>query len=217
MHWVYRVSYPAVYAFYFILCRWQIKGKENVPKEGPLLVVANHMTNHDPPLLSVSLGRYVVFMAKEGLFRSRLGGYFMRGLGTFPVRRNGVQREALRTAQQVLADGYALAVFPEGMRSRTHKLRRAFPGAALIALQTGVPVLPVAITGTEAVKGINWLRRPRLTVTFGQPFCLLPTNGKTGRGECAEYIMERIAELLPAGYRGVYTGVGVENNYDSKD
>lgn len=204
MHWVYRVSYPAVCAFYFILCRWQIKGKENVPKAGPLLVVANHMTNHDPPLLSVSLGRYVVFMAKDNLFRSRLGGYFMRGLGTFPIRRNGVQRESLRAAQQVLADGHALGIFPEGMRSRTGKLNRAFPGAALIALQTGVPILPVAIIGTENVKGMNWLRRPRLTVTFGKPFRPPPATGKTGRDECAELIMERIAELLPVDYRGVY-------------
>ena len=210
MHWVYRVSYPVVWALIFLLSRWQIRGKENVPREGPLLVVANHMTNLDPPLLSVSLGRYVVFMAKEGLFRHKLTGYFVRGLGAIPLRRNGIQREALVAAEKVLADGYALAVFPEGMRSRSHKLRRAFPGAASIALQTGVPVLPVAITGTEAVRGMAWLRRPQLTVTFGQPFCLPLTDNKTGRGECAEYIMERIAELLPENYRGVYANVEAE-------
>jgi 1-acyl-sn-glycerol-3-phosphate acyltransferase len=207
VHWVYRVSYPVVWTLIFLLSRWQIRGRENVPREGPLMVVANHMTNLDPPLLSVSLGRYVVFMAKEGLFRSRLAGYFIRGLGAIPLRRNGIQREALAAAEKVLADGYALAVFPEGMRSRTHKLRHAFPGAALIALQTGVPILPAAITGTEAVRGMAWLRRPRLTVTFGQPFCLSPTNGKRDRDECAEYIMQRIAELLPENYRGAYAGV----------
>lgn len=194
----------------FLLSCWEVKGKENVPREGPLLVVANHMTNLDPPLLSVSLGRYAMFMAKDGLFRSKLASYFIRGLGAFPVYRDGMQREALLAAEQVLNSGYALCIFPEGMRSRTGQLRQAFPGSALIAIRTGAPVLPVAITGTEAIKGMVWLRRPRLTVTFGKPFHLPPPGGNNNRDKCAEYMMERIAELLPPGYRGVYAQTGTE-------
>ena len=194
----------------FLLSRWEVRGKENVPREGPLLVVANHMTNIDPPLLSVSLGRYAMFMAKEGLFRTRLSNYFVRGLGGFPVRRERMQREVLIAAEQVLNSNYALCIFPEGMRSRTGRLRQAFPGAAMIALRTGVPVLPAAITGTETVKGMVWLRRPRLTVTFGQPFHLPPPGVDGNRDKIAEYMMERIAELLPLEYRGVYSYVGTE-------
>ena len=195
----------------FLLSRWEVKGKENVPREGPFLVVANHMTNIDPPLLSVSLGRYAMFMAKEGLFRSKLSSYFMHGLGAFPVYQDRMQREVLLAAEQVLNNGYALCIFPEGMRSRTGQLRQAFPGSATIALRTGVPVLPAAITGTEAVKGMVWLRRPRLTVTFGQPFHLPPPGGNNkNRDKCAGYMMERIAELLPPEYRGVYEHVGTE-------
>ena len=78
----------------FLLSRWEIRGKENVPREGPLIVVANHMTNLDPPLLSVGLGRYAMFMAKEGLFQTKLSSYFMRGLGAFPVNGEKVQKEA---------------------------------------------------------------------------------------------------------------------------
>ena len=210
VHWIYRVSNPTVRMLLFLFSRWEVKGKENVPREGPLLVVANHMTNIDPPLLSVSLGRYAMFMAKEGLFRTRLSNYFVRGLGGFPVRRERMQREVLIAAEQVLNSNYALCIFPEGMRSRTGRLRQAFPGAAMIALRTGVPVLPAAITGTETVKGMVWLRRPRLTVTFGQPFHLPPPGVDGNRDKIAEYMMERIAELLPLEYRGVYSYVGTE-------
>jgi 1-acyl-sn-glycerol-3-phosphate acyltransferase len=194
----------------FLLSRWEVRGKENVPREGPLIVVANHMTNIDPPLLSVSLGRYGVFMAKEGLFRSRLSSYFIRGLGAFPVSRDRMRRETLLAAEEVLKNNYVLCIFPEGMRSRTAQMRQAFSGSALIALRTGVPVLPAAITGTETIKGMNWLRRPRLTVTFGQPFHLPPPGRNNHRDRSAEYMMERVAELLPPEYRGVYSYIGTE-------
>jgi 1-acyl-sn-glycerol-3-phosphate acyltransferase len=210
MHWIYRVCRPVVWVLLFLLSRWEIRGKENVPREGPLIVVANHMTNLDPPLLSVSLGRYAVFMAKEGLFRTKLSSYFISRLGAFPVYKDRMQREALLAAEQVLNRGYALCIFPEGMRSRTGQLRQAFPGPAMIALRMGVPVLPAAITGTEMVKGMAWFRRPRLTVTFGRPFYLPPPGGNNNRDKCAEYIMERIAELLPPKYRGVYADVRTE-------
>jgi 1-acyl-sn-glycerol-3-phosphate acyltransferase len=194
----------------FLFSRWEVKGKENVPREGSFLVIANHMTNLDPPLLSVSLGRYVIFMAKEGLFKSKFSDYFIRGLGAFPVFREKMQREALLAAEQVLNSGYVLCIFPEGMRSRIGQLRQAFPGSAMIAMRTGVPVLPVAITGTEAVKGTVWLQRPRLTITFGRPFHLPPPGSNKSRDKCTEYMMERIAELLPLEYRGVYAYVGTE-------
>jgi len=188
----------------FLLSRWRVEGKENVPCQGPILVVANHMTMVDPPLLSVSLGRYAVFMGKEELFRSRLGGYFMSGLGVFPVRRGRIDRATLRLSERILAAGHALAMFPEGVRSRNHKLQRAFPGSAVIALRTGVPIVPAAITGTETIGGLGWLRRPTLTVNFGRPFQLPPASGKADRQASTDYIMERIAELLPPEYRGVY-------------
>ncbi len=210
VHWIYRVSNPAVRMMLFLLSRWEVKGKENVPREGPFIVISNHMTNLDPPLLSVSLGRYGVFMAKEGLFHSRLSSYFIRGLGAFSVSRDRMRRETLLAAEEVLRNNYALCIFPEGMRSRNGQMRQAFTGSALIALRTGVPVLPAAITGTETVKGMNWLRRPRLTVTFGHPFHLPPPGGNNHRDKSAEYMMERVAELLPPEYRGVYSYIATD-------
>jgi len=173
-------------------------------------VVANHLNLADPPLLGVSLDRKVIFMAKEELFRSSVGAYFVSGLGAFPVHRGRLDRQALRRSQQVLADGLALAMFPEATRSRSARLKKAMPGSALIACRSGVPVLPVGIIGTEQIKGRDWFfRRPRLTINVGQPFSLPPVDGKLTREKLVEYtelIMRRIAGLLPPQYRGVYAG-----------
>ncbi|MBA7507369.1 Bifunctional protein Aas [subsurface metagenome] len=195
-----------------LLTRWRVRGRENVPSQGPLLVVANHLNLADPPLLWVSLGRKALFMAKEELFRFRFSGYFIRGFGAFPVHRGQLDRKALRQAEQVLANGMALITFPEGTRSKSGQLQPAFSGSALIALHSGVPILPVGIAGTERIKGVAWLlRRPRIAVNIGQPFHLPPASSKLTKVELARltnYMMGRIAELLPQEYRGNYAEQG---------
>lgn len=197
----------------FLLTRYLVRGKENVPKDGPLLIVSNHLSWADQFLLSVSLSRKIVFMAKAELFQSRLIRYLAKGFGAFPVRRGGIlDRSAVRQANQVLESGQALLMFPEGTRGKA-KLKPAFPGSALIALHNNVPILPVGITGMEHadVKGLLWhLRhRPRVTVNIGRPFYLPPLGDKdkVTKAELvklANYMMEQIAELLPNEYRGHY-------------
>ena len=204
--WIYRVCVPPVCLFLRLMCRWEVRGRENVPPAGPLLVVANHITNLDPPLLALSLGRYAVFMAKQELFRSRLGAYFMPRLGTFPVDRARVSRRLLHLAEEVLAAGHVLVIFPEGQRNRDGRLRRALPGAAMVAARTGVPILPAAITGTEAFRLRRPLARPRVVVTFGKPFHLPAGSTRADRAAQTACIMENIARLLPPAYRGVYGG-----------
>lgn len=149
-------------------------------------------------------------MAKEELFRSKLASYFMSSLRSFPVSKGRLDRKALRRAMQVLADGLVLVIFPEGMRSRGGRLRAAFPGAALIALRSGVPIIPVGITGTEKLKGLAWLwHRPEVTVNIGPPFSLPSASSKLTKVELSrltDVIMGRIAELLPVEYRGHYGG-----------
>jgi 1-acyl-sn-glycerol-3-phosphate acyltransferase len=190
-----------------LLTRWEVRGKENIPRQGAVLVVANHLNLADPPLLGVSLGRRMMFMAKEELFRSRLSAYFVSSFGAFPVHRGKRDRQAIRQAQQVLADGLALIMFPEAKRSKDARLQRAYPGSALIAMRGGAPILPVGIIGTEKIKGLAWIfRRPRIIVNIGHPFYLSAGNKLTraGLAENTSFIMERIAELLPPKYRGVY-------------
>ena len=212
MPWFYYVARLMVRVWLRFFTRWQVKGRENVPSQGPLLIVANHVNLVDVPLLNVSLDRRAIFMAKKELFHFRLIGYFIGSLGAFPVHRGQLDRKALRQANRLLADGQALIVFPEGTRSRSGRLRYAFPGTALIALRSGAPILPVGIIGTEKIKGIAWiLRRPRVTVNFGHPFHLPPVDGKLSKTELAEStncMMKHIAELLPVEYRGNYAEQG---------
>jgi 1-acyl-sn-glycerol-3-phosphate acyltransferase len=205
MSWLYYLGHWSVRLFLFLFTRFEIRGKENVPRRGAVLVSANHLSLMDPPVVGVSLGRTIIFMAKEELFRSRFSGYFISRFGAFPVHRGRVDREALRQAELVLSRGRVLVMFPEGSRGQGH-LREGFTGAAMIATRSKVPVLPIGITGTEAIKGWGWmLRRPRITVNIGRPF-ELPAPGGLGRREDLErhtkMIMDRIAELLPAPYLG---------------
>ena len=198
-----------------LLTRWRVRGRDNVLSQGPLLIVANHLNLADPPLLGVSLGRKVIFMAKKELFYSRVIGYFIRGFGSFPVHRGQLDRKALRQAEQLLAQGLALVMFPEGKRSKNAQLQPGFSGSALIAWHSGAPILPVGISGTERIKGAGWLlRRPQITVNIGRPFYLPPVSSKLTKLKLAEhtdFIMERIAELLPTEYRGNYAGARHEN------
>ena len=208
MPWYYHVVGGIVKLLLRLLTRWRVEGGENVPRQGPLLVVANHLHLVDPPLLGVSLNRRLVFVAKEELFRSRLTAYLLRRLGAFPVRRGRPSRKALRQAEQFLDEGLAVVVFPEGARSHGGQLRPAFPGAVLMAVRNGVPVLPVGLTGTEKLKGPGWvLRRPGITVSIGCPFHLPPASGRLTRVELdrqADFVMRRIAGLLPVEYQGDY-------------
>ncbi len=212
MSWFYYVASATMKTLLRLLTRWEVRGKENIPRQGPLLVVANHLNLADPPLVSVSLGRKAIFMAKEELFRSKFSGYFIRGFGAFPINRGRLDRKALSQAEKLLADGWALVMFPEGARSKNTQLQPAFPGSALVAIHSCAPILPVGISGTESIKGIGWLlRRPRLTVNIGPAFHLPPLNSRVTKEELAQFtslIMGHIAELLPSEYRGHYAKQG---------
>lgn len=214
IRWFYYIARFWVRVGLFIGTRWQVKGRENVPPEGPLLIIANHLNLVDPPLVSVSINRKTMFMAKEELFRHKFFSYFIRGFGAFPVRRNQADREALRQSLKVLADGSALVIFPESTRSATGQMQPAFAGSALIALRSGAPILPIGIIGTEKLKGKLWpFRRHRVTVNIGKPFHLPADGNKTNSAELArltDYIMKRIADLLPVTYHGHYVKEGIK-------
>src|SRR5512134_2313143 len=99
---LYHIGRWAVRLFFFLFTRFEVRGRENVPRNGGVLVSANHLSLADPPVVGVSLGRATYFMAKEELFRSRLSGYFVSRFGAFPVHRGRLDREALRQAERVL-------------------------------------------------------------------------------------------------------------------
>ncbi|MFC1917943.1 lysophospholipid acyltransferase family protein [Chloroflexota bacterium] len=214
MHWIYYAARIVTGTILLLLTRWQVTGQENVPKDGPLLIVSNHLSLADPLILGASFKRKLIFMAKEELFQTKLSSYFIRNLGAFPVKRGGFNRKTITEAADCLKKGMALVVFPEGQRSRDYQLQPAFPGSALLASRLGVPILPVGMTGTEAIKGLGWcLRRPRIKINIGPVFSP-PQQQKLDRAkllQCTNEIMEHIAALLPTAYRGIYNGKAGKN------
>jgi 1-acyl-sn-glycerol-3-phosphate acyltransferase len=207
--WLYDSVRLIVRILLFLLTSWQVNGNENIPKQGALIIVANHLNLADPFLLGASINRRVVFLAKEELFHNPLSRYVVSSLGAIPVYRGQMARGVLHQTVQILAHDQALALFPEGARSRSGQMKRAFPGAALIASRSRVPVLPVGISGTEKIRGVAWfLHRPRITMNIGHPFYLEEGSDKRTTKELTEYtdsIMRNIAELLPLEYRGYYS------------
>jgi len=196
------------------LLRWcthsEIYGLENAPEGGPLLVVINHMAHFDAPLAAAYLPFEVEGMGLSDLWEVPLTGQLLEFYGVIKVHRDQFDREVLRQALGVLAEGKALLLAPEARQSPSHTLERGRRGAAYLALRSGAPVLPIGVTGTETVyKTVAKLRRPHMTATIGKPFHLL---GPLARGEARQAqldegrdeIMRHLAELLPEKYRGVY-------------
>ena len=209
MHWVYYFGRVVIRLLMFIFANWKVKDRENIPKDKPVLIVCNHVHIADPPILAASIPLKCKFMAKEDLWQNKWTRFWVVNFGAFPVKRGVIDTEAIRNAERALGEGFSVIMFPEGGRSPGGQMQQAMPGAALIAARMNAPLLPVSITGTEKLRNLKWsfFHHPRITITIGKPFELPPHNGKTGREhrrEMADYIMEKIAELLPPEYRGVY-------------
>jgi len=207
--WYFYLGWGLARLILFTCARYRVAGAANLPAAGPVLVCSNHLHLADIPVVVVSLRRKVIFMAKEDLFSGRLSRHLVHNFGAFPVRRGQIDRQAIREAETALAKGWALVMFPEGRRSLTRQLQPAFPGSALVASRSGVPILPIGITGTEQLRKKWWmLRRPRIAVNIGAPFRLPSSEGVRLDSEELDrrtgLIMQRIAALLPPEYRGHY-------------
>jgi len=187
-------------------------GRENIPLTGPLIVASNHLNDADPCIFGFFFPRMLRTLAKQELFKYHGLRQFLQAYGAIPVRRGEADIAALRVANEVLAAGGVLCIFPEGTSSRDRaRMKEAFPGAGLIALRTGIPILPMAITGSQRL-GLPqmFLRLPfprqHVTITYGEPFMLerpARINGEAAKAATQE-IMGRIAALLPPEYRGYY-------------
>jgi 1-acyl-sn-glycerol-3-phosphate acyltransferase len=192
-----------------VLTRWEAKGRERVPLSGPLIVVSNHLSNGDPPILASGvLRRRIRYMAKIELFRLWPVRFVMTLYGAFPVRRFEADVAALLNAERILKRGEVLGMFPEGTRSRERVLGRPHPGTAMIALRSGATILPCAITGTE-VLSTPWklLRRPPITVTVGEPMAVAQVRRPTEQqvSELTDRIFSEIRRMLPVQYLPTYT------------
>jgi 1-acyl-sn-glycerol-3-phosphate acyltransferase len=211
MHWVYYFGRVVIRLIVFPFASWEVRGRENIAGKGPYLVVCNHLHIADPPIVAASLPLQVVFMAKEELWQSGWSRFWVENFGAFPVNRSGANLETIRRSEDWLKKGVSLIMFPEGGRSQSARMEPALPGAALIAMHTGVRILPVSIRGTEKFRNIKWtfLHHPKVTVTIGKAFQPALPEGKTAREKrqaLMDEMMKKIAALLPPKYRGIYGG-----------
>ena len=200
----------ALRVFLRLCTRLEIKGLDNIPQGGPLLVAFNHLAHLDAALVLPFLPQPVEGVALEDLYHVPVTGQLLRLYGTIPVHRDQFDREVIRRTLQALTEGKVLALAPEARQSLTGALEQARQGVAYLALRSGAPILPVALTGTEKTY-TEWkrLRCPRLTVTFGEVIITPPRASKPQArrqqvAELTDEIMYRIAAMLPPEYRGVY-------------
>jgi len=153
-----------------VYLRGRIYGAEQVPQEGPLVVVSNHASDFDPPILSSCMGRPVAFMAKEELFRIPVLKQGIELYGAYPVKRGSADRSAIRSALNCLLEGWAVGLFLQGTRTADARIPEPKLGAALIAAKAKAPLLPVSLWGTERIfkKGSPVPRPVPVTVRIGQ-------------------------------------------------
>ncbi|MBM3924375.1 MAG: 1-acyl-sn-glycerol-3-phosphate acyltransferase [SAR202 cluster bacterium] len=191
------------------LAQWKVEGRENIPPKGPLLVVSNHLSNGDSPVVMVAFNRPLHALAKDDLFKHRLFGAYLCSMGAHSVNPDGTDKAAIRWALRLLAQDRAILMFPEGTRSQKPGMRPAYVGVAYLALKSQAPIVPVALTGTEGIGPIWRLTIPLcpIHVRIGQPFTLPIIEGKLGKPilqQMTDLIMSRVAALLPPDYRGHY-------------
>lgn len=211
-------TYPRRYPFWFkvivgairglaaiVVRHLIVEGLENIPQEGRLIVVINHIHYLDSPVLGMLVPRPMWCLAGEK-YQHHPFGPILITTGAIFIQRGEVDRKALKQALAVLEDDQCLAVAIEGTRSKTGGLAEGKTGVAYLATRTNSPIIPVAISGTEGIlSSLLHLRRADVLVRFGEPF-MLPAGHARSR-ELAQYteqIMVALAKLLPDDYRGVY-------------
>jgi 1-acyl-sn-glycerol-3-phosphate acyltransferase len=187
--WVYKLTYEAVAAFSYCFVTscfsYRCEGKKNVPRTGPLLIVANHQSWFDPFLIGVAMPRAIRFMARRTLFTNNPAlGRFMTSVNIIPVNQEGFAREGLRLTRERLEAGDAVLIFPEGARTWDGNIDKLMPGVTLLIRQTGADVLPVGIAGAwDAWPRWRWIptmsplflppNKATIAVSIGKPI-----NGK---------------------------------------
>ena len=195
MNVLYFIGRCILIPIYKLMFFYKVNGKKNVPQEGAYIICSNHLSNFDPVLLGVTQKRQIYYMAKEELFHNRFLASLIRTLGAFPVTRGAGDGKAINEADNVVRDGKLLGIFIEGTRSKTGEFLRPKAGAAIVAHQMNVPVIPVCITPKN--KKVKVFRK--VTISWGNPMTPQELGLENGIGEeyrnASRRIMSEIQKL----------------------
>ena len=205
--WTYTLTRILVTLPTLLIYRVRAIGLANVPRKGALVLAPNHFSQMDHFFVGLYLRRKIRFMAKSQLFGARGLTYVYKHGGVFPIRRGHHDDEAFKTAFTLLDQGEMLLVYAEGGRSRSGELGEPKRGIGQIALESGAPVVPVAIYGSARVRGWKRLRFPKITVQFGEPLSF-PAEVAPSRErqlEAATEIFDRVREM--------YAGLSTRNGH----
>src|SRR5919112_2942475 len=177
VYWLVRAVFQPFFHLYFRLSRI---GREHVPETGPVIFASNHRSFLDPFILGVCSRRPVYYVAKREIFANPIIAWFVGSLGAFPVHRGAGDGDMMETARAILDRGDCLLIFPEGTRTRPGALGRPKRGVGRLALETGAPVVPVAMIGTEAIRKGFRVRPHKIRVRIGAPLTFPKTENVTG-------------------------------------
>ena len=191
---LYRFAYSFLTPLWRFVFRMDVRGSENIPLTGPILLASNHRSNLDPFFVGVSFPRQVHFMAKAELWKVRALGRVIDALGSFPVKRGEADRNAVKRALEILGTGAVVGMFPEGRRQRGGSVGDIQTGVSLFSLREGVVTMPMVLDGTERVVRRGLPRFPRVTVTFGPPLELPAAD--LPRSERARVVTEGLIEAF---------------------
>jgi 1-acyl-sn-glycerol-3-phosphate acyltransferase len=194
---LYSFLKPIAVTLMRLFFRLEARGREHVPREGALLLVSNHVSVLDPPLVGGAAPRKLYFLAKEELFRIPIFGRLIHAVNARPVRRDGSDSRALKSTLRLLGEGKAILIFPEGTRGRGNgRLGEGKPGAGMLAVMSGAAVVPVYVSGTDRAlpRGATLPRPAKVRVRFGPPL-----HFKAGRDDRRkEQYREASAEMMRA-------------------
>jgi len=197
---VYRLTRLICRIVFKLGFRWKVEGRGNIPMEGPLIVVANHTSVLDGFVLVAAVGRRVIFFSSAYLFERSVVGWFLKRVGSLQVNsEQQVDIKSIKCALQRLANGKAMALFPEGKVSADGNLREGNFGAAFLAAKSGALILPLAIKGAHEALPVG-KKTPsfsKITVKIGKPFQLADRKtDKESLNRATQQIMQKLAELL---------------------
>jgi 1-acyl-sn-glycerol-3-phosphate acyltransferase len=197
----------------FVTCSIDKKALKDVPRQGPMILIGNHINSLDVLVaLAFSHPRKIFFMVKKEAFGSPFLKFLFNTWGSIPVDRGTADFQALNKAADVLKQGYFFAIAPEGTRTKDGRLIKARTGMVVIALKSKATIMPVVQYGGEKFsENIKKLRRTKVTIQVGVPFMICPSTtypDKEERQLIADEIMYQVAGLLPAEYRGYYSDLG---------